>query len=94
MGLEDDETLQEVEGARWSLHISAVASSRAQPAPHGRLGRTHQILGLRHDCEGSSDTDVRLVTRLAAFVFVRKEVLMAEAFRSDALFTIFLYFLS
>ena len=46
LGLEDYETVQEMEGARWRLHHVSLAPSRAQQAPHSRLGRRHQVLGL------------------------------------------------
>lgn len=46
MGLEDNEIVQEVEGARRCVHRRAVASARALEARHRRMGRQDQVLGL------------------------------------------------
>lgn len=48
LGLEDDEAVQEVEGARRRLYNLAVAPARAQPPPHRRLGWSDQVLGLNN----------------------------------------------
>lgn len=47
MGLENDKTVQQIQGTRRRVCWRAVAPSRNLKSGHVWLGRGHQVLGLR-----------------------------------------------
>lgn len=64
VGLENNQTLQQVACSRQCMHCSSVASTWAEQGGHCRLGWPHQILGLI-----SSTILLYLIVNIYIFLF-------------------------